>query len=343
VTPDLSEPRAPRLLLAFAAIYVIWGSTYLAIRFAVETIPPFLMLAARFGVAGALLYGWLRLRGWARPSGREWAGSLVVGGLLLVGGTGAVAWSEQYIASGLAALIVAVVPVWMVLLDWLRPGGRRPDGGTALGLLLGIVGTVVLVGPIELSGEGRMELLGSLVVVLGTLSWATGSVHGRRFPVPARPRMAAALQMLSGGGLLLVVGTLAGEWSRLDPAGLSARSVGALAYLVVFGSIIAFGAYVYLLRVATPARVGSYAYVNPIVAVVLGWALADEVVTLRTLVAAAILLTGVGLIVARRAPSGESRRTGGLLAGSSPRPSIQAPSGRFSQGDENREHSHEAG
>jgi drug/metabolite transporter (DMT)-like permease len=304
-TPPAGEvsgaPRASIVFLAFAAIYLIWGSTYLAIRFAVETMPPFLMLAARFGVAGILLYAWLRLRGRSRPPAREWAGAAAVGGLLLVGGTGAVAWSEQWIASGLAALIVAVVPVWMVLLDWLRPAGRRPGPAVVAGLLLGIAGVALLVGPVDLSGGGRMQFLGSAAVVLGTISWATGSVHGSRFPLPRAPRMSAALQMTTGGLLLLLIGTLAGEWTRFDPAGFSSRSVLALVYLIVFGSLVAFAAYVFLLRETTPARVGSYAYVNPVVAVFLGWALADEPVTMRTLVAAAIILLGVALIVSRRA------------------------------------------
>ncbi len=296
----VASPRPSAVLLAFAAIYLIWGSTYLAIRFAVETIPPFLMLAARFGLAGLLLYAWLRLRGRSRPPAREWLGSLAVGGLLLVGGTGAVAWAEQWIPSGLAALIVAIVPVWMVLLDWLRPNGRRPGPAVVAGLMLGLGGVALLVGPVELAGGGRMQFLGSAAVVLGTISWATGSVFGARFPVPAAPRMAAALQMIMGGALLLAIGTARGEWSRLDPAAVSMRSLGALAYLLVFGSLVAFAAYVFLLRVTTPARVGSYAYVNPVVAVFLGWALAGEPVTGRTILAAAVILTGVAMIVSRR-------------------------------------------
>jgi drug/metabolite transporter (DMT)-like permease len=300
---DLTGSPVPlNTVIAFAAIYVIWGSTYLAIRFAVETLPPFLMLAARFGVAGLLLYSWLRLRGLPRPPGQEWIGSTAVGGLLLVGGTGAVAWAEQWIPSGLAALIVAIVPMWMVLLDWLRPGGRRPTAPVVGGLVMGLAGVVLLVGPIELGGGGRMQYLGSAAVVAGTVSWATGSVFGSSFRVPSVPRMAAALQMTMGGALLLILGTLRGEWTQVDPAGISMRSGLSLLYLIVFGSIIAFAAYVYLLRVSTPARVGSYAYVNPVVAVFLGWALADEPVTGRTLLAAAVIITGVVLIVSGRRP-----------------------------------------
>ncbi len=295
------SPTATAVLLAFAAIYLIWGSTYLAIRFAVETLPPFLMLFARFFTAGVLMYVFLRWRGFPRPSAREWAGAAVVGGLLLLGGTGAVGWAEQWIPSGLAALIVAIVPVWMVVLDWAGPAKRKPTGTVIAGLVMGLVGVAVLVGPIELSGGGRKQFIGSAVVVFGTLSWATGSVYGSRLPHPSSPWMSAALQMTAGGVLLLGFGTAMGEWARVDPGQMSARSLGALAYLVVFGSLIAFVAYVFLLRHVTPARVGSYAYVNPVVAVFLGWALASEPVTPRTIVAAGIILTGVVLIVRHRA------------------------------------------
>lgn len=295
------RPGKTAIVLAFAAIYVIWGSTYLAIRFAVETLPPFLMLFARFFTAGVLMYAFLRWQGEARPTMREWTGGIVVGGLLLLGGTGAVAWAELWIPSGLAALIVAIVPVWMVVLDWVGPAKRRPTGTVVAGLVLGLVGVAVLVGPVNLSGGGRMQFIGSAVVVFGTLSWATGSVYGSRLPHPSSPWMSAALQMTAGGLLLLVFGTVMGEWARVDPAHMSPRSLGSLAYLIVFGSLIAFGAYVFLLRHEAPARVGSYAYVNPVVAVFLGWALAAEPVTTRTIVAAAIILTGVVLIVRHRA------------------------------------------
>jgi len=295
-----SKPGSTTIVVAFAAIYVIWGSTYLAIRFAVETLPPFLMLSARFLTAGVLMYAFLRARGVARPAPREWLAAAAVGGLLLLGGTGAVGWAEQWIPSGLAALIVAIVPVWMVLLDWVGPAKQRPKPVVILGLILGLLGVALLVGPVDLSGGGRMLFIGSIVVVFGTLSWATGSVYGKHLPHPSSPWLAAAMQMVTGGLLLLLAGTIAGEWSRVDPAAISSRSVLALAYLVVFGSLIAFGAYVFLLRHAPPARVGSYAYVNPVVAVFLGWALAGEPLTARTIAAAAIILTGVVLIVTRR-------------------------------------------
>lgn len=266
-------PTANSLALAFASIYIIWGSTYLAIRFAVETIPPYLMMGARFATAGSLLYLVLRVRGVARPSRANWKAATVIGGFMLLGGTGAVGWAEQWIPSGLAALLVAAVPMWMVLIDWLRRDGVRPGGRVILGLAIGFGGVALLVGPIDLSGANRMYILGSLAVLLGTLSWAIGSVYSRHVKLPASPWMASAQQMLAGGVLLLVAGTFLGEWRNLEAASISLRSILGWSYLVVFGSLIAFASYVYLLRVSTPARVGSYAYVNPVVAVLLGWAL----------------------------------------------------------------------
>lgn len=290
------------LVLAFAAIYIIWGSTYLAIRFAIETIPPFLMLGVRFFSAGILMYAWLRWRGAPRPRAREWAAAAVLGGLLLAGGTGAVAWSVQWIPSGLAALLVAMVPMWMALLDWLRPGGRRLGAPAAAGLLLGLTGVVLLIGPVDLSGGDRSLLLAAGVLALGSLSWSIGSVYSQKLPLPRSPFMAAALQMTTGGLLLAMAGTSFGEWARFDPAAFSVRSTLAVAYLVIFGSLIAFAAYVWLLKYSTPARVGSYAYVNPVVAVFLGWALAAEPISARTIVAAAIIIMSVVLIISFRSP-----------------------------------------
>lgn len=318
-------PGTTAIVLAFAAIYLVWGSTYLAIRFAVETLPPFLMLFARFFTAGVLMYLFLRWRGESRPTAREWFGGAVIGGLLLLGGTGAVGWAEQWIDSGLAALIVAIVPVWMVVLDWLGPERRRPTRAVIAGLVLGLVGVAVLVGPVDLSGGGRMQFIGSAVVVFGTLCWATGSVYGTHLPHPSSPWMSAALQMTAGGILLLMFGTAMGEWSRVDPSQMSARSLGALAYLVVFGSLIAFAAYVFLLRHEAPARVGSYAYVNPVVAVFLGWALASEPVTPRTIVAAVIILTGVVLIVRHRASKAPPDLPAAVPAAHDGEPGLDSP------------------
>lgn len=291
-----AAPRTPAVIAAFAAVYVIWGSTYLAIRFAIETIPPFTMGGIRFVVAGSLLYLWARRSGVAAPTRLQLRDGAVVGAFLLLGGNGAVVWAEQWVPSGLTSLLVATVPLWMVLLDWLWAGALRPTLGIWFGLAWGLVGVGLLAGDLTADALGPGAARGAVVLVLGSLSWAMGSIYSRSARVPAAPRMATAIQMLAGGALLLLAGGGAGEWRDLDFSQVSARSWAALAYLVVFGAIVAYSAYIWLLRVSTPARVSTYAYVNPVVALALGWALADEPVTPRTLGAAAVILSAVMLL-----------------------------------------------
>jgi len=284
------------VLAAFTAVYLIWGSTYLAIRLAIDTIPPFLMAGLRFAFAGAVLFTWLRLRGAPRPKLIHWRSTAIIGGLLLLGGNGGVVWAEQRVASGLAALMVGVVPLWMVLLDWLRPGGKRPRGEVLAGLGIGFVGVALLVGPGSLSGAGGVDPVGAGVLIFATLSWSIGSLYSRQALLPESSMMSTALEMLCGGALLTLAGTINGEWSRLNLASISLKSGLALAYLVVFGSWIAFSAYVWLLKVSTPERVATYAYVNPVVAVFLGWAIAAEPLSLRMLLAAVLIVGAVFLI-----------------------------------------------
>ncbi len=289
-----------RLFVAFAAVYVIWGSTYLAIRFAVETLPPLFMGSARFLVAGSLLFLWSRLRKDERPTGRDLVTGFVSGALMLFGGNGAVIWAEQRVPSGIAALLVAVVPLWMVLLDWLRPGGRAPSGSVFAGLALGLVGLGVLVGPDALHANSQVSMAGIGLLMLGSLSWAAGSLYTQRAPRPTSGTLGSGLQMLSGGACLLVAGLFAGEGSHLGLVHASTRSVMALVYLITFGSIVGFTAYLYLLAHTTAAKAATYAYVNPVVAVALGWALAHEPVTSRTVLAAAVILAGVAIITVAR-------------------------------------------
>lgn len=296
-TPTPTPPTRLALFVAFAIVYVVWGSTYLAIRFAIETLPPFLMASARFWVAGALLYLWSRMWGEAaRPNAAQWRATAIVGVLLLMGGNGLVVWAEQRVPSGVAALVVGIVPCFMVLIDWLRPGGVRPTARIVAGLALGLVGLVWLVGPDAVMGGGRVDLIGTLALVCASLSWAIGSIYSRHASMPSSPFLSTAMQMLAGAGALLVLSILLGEPARFDADAVSARSVLGLIYLIVLGSIVAFSAYVWLLRVSTPARVSTYAYVNPVVAVFLGWALADEALTARMLIAAAVIVSGVALI-----------------------------------------------
>lgn len=300
-------PTRARVLLAFAAVYVIWGSTYLAILFAIETLPGFLMAGVRFVVAGALLLGWAWWRGAARPRPEHWKAAAVVGALLLLGGNGGVVWAEQRVPSGVAALLVAMVPGWMVLVEWLRPRGTRPTRQVVFGLVLGLLGLAWLVGPDALMGGGRVDGLGAAVLALASLSWAIGSIYSRHSPSPESPLVAIGMQQFAGGVALLLFGVLAGDVGRLDLAAVSTKSLLAVLYLIVFGSIIGFSAYMWLLRVSTPAKVSTYAYVNPVVAVLLGWALAGEVLTARIGVAAAVIVAGVALITL--AP--RKRRTAG--------------------------------
>jgi drug/metabolite transporter (DMT)-like permease len=295
-SPPVAHSRFA-LVVAFAIVYVVWGSTYLAIRFAIETLPPFLMAAARFLTAGIVLYVWARLvAGAAKPGRAQWRAAAIVGSLLLVGGNGLVVWSELRIPSGVAALLGGTTPLWMVSIDWLRRGGMRPTGQVVVGLLCGLVGLAWLVGPDSLAGGGRIDPIGVAAVVLSSIAWAAGSIYQRHAPMPASPSLSTAMQMLAGGAGLLVVAAALGELPHADVAAFSARSMLSFLYLVVFGSIVAFSAYVWLLRASTPTRVSTHTYVNPIVAVLLGWALADEPLTPRMLIAVAVIVSGVALI-----------------------------------------------
>jgi len=290
-----------RLIAAFVAVYVIWGSTYLAIRFAVQTLPPLLMASARFVVAGVIVLLWARLRDRAAwPTRVEWRVGLIGGTLLLLGGNGGVSWAEQRVPSGIAALLVAVVPVFMVLLEWLRPDGTRPRVAVFVGVGLGLAGLALLVGPDALRGGARSDAIGALVLVLASLSWAAGSLYTKLAPKATSGTMATGAQMLAGGLALLAAAVVAGEPARLDLAHASTSSLIAFLYLLTFGSLIGFTAYVYLLAHTTAAKASTYAYVNPVVAVLLGWAIGHEPVTSRTMLAAAVILAGVAIITVTR-------------------------------------------
>jgi drug/metabolite transporter (DMT)-like permease len=294
-----------RLIAAFAAVYLVWGSTYLAIRFAVETLPPLIMAGSRFVMSGLILLAWARWREDApSPSRIDWRTGLISGALLLLGGNGAVAWAEQRVPSGIAALLVAIVPLWMVVLEWARPGGRKPALTVFIGVTLGLVGLLVLVGPDALRGGGA-DSIGALALVLASLSWAAGSLYTKWAPRASSGTVAAGTQMLAGGALLLLAGVTLGEAAHLDLARVSTRSLLGFIYLVTFGSLIGFTAYLYLLAHTTAAKAATYAYVNPVVAVLLGWAIGHEPVTKRTLLAAAVILAGVAIITITRdaAPS----------------------------------------
>jgi drug/metabolite transporter (DMT)-like permease len=285
-----------RIVLAFAAIYLIWGSTYLAIRFAIETIPPYLMGSLRFLIAGGVLYAVLRWRGVKAPSRRHWRAALIVGGLLLFGGNGGVMMAEQFVPSSLAALIIATVPLWMVLLNWKWGDRVRPTSGTAIGLGLGLLGITLIAAPGQSAAGGAVNPIGLAILIGASLSWSIGSLYSRRAQLPSNALLSTAMEMLAGGGLMMIAGLGLGQGAQLHLDQVSWLSLSAVGYLVVFGSLVGFTAYVWLLKVSTPARVSTYAFVNPVVAVFLGWAFAGEQLSARELAAAAIIILAVVLI-----------------------------------------------
>jgi drug/metabolite transporter (DMT)-like permease len=297
VLPAGSHPNSRgRILAAFVAVYIVWGSTYLAIRYAVQTMPPFLMVGTRFVVSGVILYAWARWRGSTRPTAAEWRDATITGVLMLCCGNGAVSWAEQRVPSGIASLLVAVVPLWMVLVDWLRPHGQRPRAIVVAGVIVGLAGLAVLVGPASFYGHGDVDFAGAVVLILGSLAWAAGSVFNRHGSRPHSAAMSTGLQMIGGSVALLLLGVMRGEIGQVHLGQISPASWAGWIYLVTFGSLVGFTAYIYLLQTVSPAKASTYAYVNPLVAVFLGWAIAGESVTPRSLGAAAIILAGVAMI-----------------------------------------------
>ena len=282
---------------ALSAVYLIWGSTYLAIRFTVETSPPFLSAAARFIVSGAVLYLCRRLCGDPAPTRHEWHSATVIGILLLVGGNGAVVWAARYIPSSLAALLVATCPLWMLLFDFLRPGGGKPGPQALLGILIGFGGAVLLIGW-SANGTTPNSLVGAVVVVFGSLFWADGSIYGKTAQLPSSPLLITGMEMLSGGAALLVIALAGGELGSFDIAQVSSRSTIGWIYLTVIGPI-AFVAYAWLLRNAPIPLVSTYSYVNPLVAIILGYFLGKEILAMRVLLAAGLIIGSVVLVSAR--------------------------------------------
>ena len=283
-----------KIVFAFLAVYLCWGMTYLAMRVAVRDIPPHLMSGARFLVAGLVLYLWTRRRGDPKPTAIQWRSAAMVGAFLLLGGNATVAWAEQQVPSGLAAVLIAVAPIWMVAFEWAR-GGPRPGKRVTAGLILGLVGLAILVSP---KGDSATQVnpIGAVMLVLASASWAWGSVVSKSAPLPKSRFLATSMEMIGGGVLLLLTALAVGQFAHFRPTEVSANAVLAWLFLVVFGSLVGFTAYIWLLGVTSIAKVGTYAYVNPIVAVFLGWAILDEPVTSRTLIAALVILVGVALV-----------------------------------------------
>lgn len=284
--------------LALSAVYLIWGSTYLAIRFTVETVPPFLSAAARFTVSGAFLFAWRHIAGDRKATPAEWRNASIIGIFLLVGGNGGVVWAAQFIPSSLAALLVATVPLWMILFDALRHGGGRPGPSALSGILIGFCGAVLLVGW-SANQASAENLQGAIAVLIASCFWAVGSIFAKTAKLPASPLMTTAIEMLVGGTVQIAIAYAFGEFSNLNLAAVSSRSAAAWIYLTVIGPA-AFVAYAWLLRVAPIPLVATYSYVNPLVAIVLGYFLGNEILTPRILLAAGLIIGSVAL-VSRRA------------------------------------------
>ncbi|UCC39319.1 MAG: EamA family transporter [Candidatus Aminicenantes bacterium] len=284
-----------KMILAFGAIYFIWGSTYLAIRFAIETIPPFLMMGCRMLLAGSILYVWARLRGEKCPHLTQWLIAASVGMLLFFAGHGSLAWSGQVVPSGVAALSVATAPLWMILLQAFQNPHSTMNVRVAIGIVAGLGGVYLMVKPSELLSGSPVNPVGAVVLLFGTLSWSAGSVYSKSANLPKSSMLASGMSLLCGGGGLLLLSLLSRE--RMDLTSVSFRSLASLLYLAAFGSIIAFSAYFWLLRKTSPVRVSTYAYVNPVIAIFLGWFAGGESLSPRIITAMLLMVIGVAAIV----------------------------------------------
>ena len=317
----MQKPSTTAFVIAFTSIYLIWGSTYLGIRVAVETIPPFLMGAGRFLLAGSILMLLVRGGGAPKPTARQWRDNAFIGTFLLLGGNGFVSWAEQTLPSGLTALIIGIQPVFMVLTEWFWRGGIRPTKTTFVGLLLGFAGVACLAAPWETASTTNINLPAMLLVLLACVSWAFGSIWSRHVKNPAPPFLASSMQMLGGSVALFLGGIIHGELSTFSFSAMSGRSIGAFFYLAFIGSLVGFSTFVWLMKHTTPARVSTYAYVNPVVAVFLGWLILDEPITTRVLVAAAIIIAAVVIVTTQK-----SRKPAATLAPNTftaPEPAIE--------------------
>src|ERR1700737_817325 len=296
----MPAPKKLSIILAFAGIYLIWGSTYLGILFAIQSIPPLLMAGARFLLAGIILYAVARMSGAPRSRPIEWRSALIVGACLLLGGNGGATLSEQYVPSGLAALLVATVPIYIALLSWFFGMSKRPSAITWAGLAGGFVGVGVLIGPalrFKATGESPQAWIGMSILLCSSLIWSAGSLYSRHAHNAPSLFLAASQHMLCGGALLLIAGIATGELRHFHPHQITTQSLVAFVYLVLIGGIIGYVSYAWLLRHCEPAKVATYAYVNPIVAVLLGAMFAHESLSLRTLVAAGLIIGSVALVI----------------------------------------------
>jgi drug/metabolite transporter (DMT)-like permease len=297
--PLPAAPARPALwlvLTAFAAVYLIWGSTYLGIRLAIDSMPPLLMAGARFLIAGLILYCLMRFRGEARPAAIHWRNATIIGAALLLAGNGGVSWAQQTVPSSIAALMVAATPLWINLMDWLRPHGKRPPSGVFVGILLGFIGVTLIALGKSPGGQNVIDPLGAAMLLAAPFCWAGGSIFSRHALQPSNPLLTIGMQMMAGGILLLIAGAITGELPHFQLSRITATSAWAFVYLTLIGSLVGFTAYVWLLQVSTPARVSTYAYVNPFIAVLLGHLVLHERLPSLVLFAGALIIAAVVVI-----------------------------------------------
>lgn len=324
--PRTLAPTRLNIAIALLIIYVVWGSTYLAIKFAVVSVPPLMMAGIRFSVAGAILLAIVAPRNTQPLEWRHWLSCMLVGGMLLIGGNGPVCWASQFVPSGISALVVSTAPIWFAVLDWTIFRGPRPGPLTVVGLAAGLGGVYFLIDPHKFDSHdptAAVPLWPALSLLSACFFWTLGSLLSRRLPLPNSPLLATAMEMFTAGVALIALSFATGEYARVRLDQLDARGLISLAYLIVFGSLIAFSAYVWLIRVCSPAVVSTYAYVNPMVAVALGALFADERITSRLLIGAATIVASVVLITTqaalRKSAATRERASATALASDPPR------------------------
>jgi drug/metabolite transporter (DMT)-like permease len=280
------------VVAAYLAVCIVWGSTYLAIRFTVETIPPFFMAGTRFIISGLILYAIMRLRGNQKPTTNQWTKAAIIGGLMLMGGNGVVVWAEQYLPSGLTSIFVAAIPLWVAIISWLTTR-RKPNLPIIIGLIAGFTGIGLLVGDIGTLGSGQIAFFAGIALVFGPILWASGSFYSSRVHISSSSLLGTAMEMITGGVILSTASLVTGEFTRIRLAEVSFRSSMSWLYLIVFGSLIGYTCYMWLLKNADPERASTYAFVNPVVALFLGWTLASETLSAQNLIAVVIILASV--------------------------------------------------
>ncbi len=288
-----------KIILGFAAIYLIWGSTYLAIRIGVETIPPFLMASIRFLIAGALFYLYGKVKKVEKPKAKDWVSTAIIGILLLVGGNGLVSWAEEVVPSGITALLIAMVPLWIVLFDAIHPKGSRPSGKAIGGLFLGFIGVAALINPTDIGGFAEIDQFGAMLLVFATIFWASGSIFSKYTKMPKSLILASGMQMLVAGVVLLLLSISTGELNGFHYESVTFEAWMSLLYLITFGSV-GYGAYIWLLQVTDPSKVATYAYVNPVIALFLGSLIASETISLWTIGCSLFILMAVFIIISSK-------------------------------------------